>query len=63
MCERIGYGNIEVELDWFGDNSQTKCEVKVRGGLGPMVNDDELVRTLNRIIGWKEDGIQYEANR
>ena len=30
----------EIELDWFRDNIQAKFEVKIRGRLGPGVNDD-----------------------
>jgi len=52
-----------VELDWFRDNIQRKFEVKIRGRLGPGVNDDKSVRILNRIVTWKEDGIHYEADQ
>ena len=53
----------EVELDWFRDNLQKRFEVKIRGRLGPYVNDDKSVRILNRIVTWNESSIQYEADQ
>ena len=53
----------ELEGDWFRDNIQKRFEVKIRGRLGPDVNDDKSVRILNRIVTWKEDGIHYEADQ
>eukprot|EP00973_Karenia_brevis_P088374 12254077-Karenia_brevis.AAC.1 len=37
-------------------------EIKVRAVLGPEPKDDKEVTILGRIVRWKEEGIEYEAD-
>ena len=37
--------------------------MKFRGRLGPEEKDDKSIRILNRVITWKEEGIEYEADQ
>eukprot|EP00973_Karenia_brevis_P079669 11054232-Karenia_brevis.AAC.1 len=37
-------------------------EIKVRAVLGPEPIDDKEVTILGRIVRWREEGIEYEAD-
>jgi len=51
----------DEDLDWFEKMIKEKFEVKVRGRLGPGLNDTKSIRILNRIVEWSQDGLWYEA--
>ena len=54
-------GNNEG-LDWLQEQMKRRYTLKVRGRLGPEVNDDKEIRILNRIVHWTEGGIWYEPD-
>ena len=37
-------------------------DIKMRGGLGPDVNDDKSIRILNRCLELRRDGVYLEAD-
>ena len=53
----------DEDLDWFEKMIKEKFEVKIRGRLGPGVNDQKSIRILNRILEWSQDGLWYEADQ
>ena len=53
----------DEDLDWFEKMIKDKFEVKIRGRLGPGVNDQKSIRILNRILEWSQDGLWYEADQ
>lgn len=52
----------DEHLDWFRDKTRHKFLLKSRGRLGPEPQDDRVIRILNRVVEWTEDGIWYEAD-
>ena len=50
------------QLDWFEGMLKEHYELTVGGRLGPGANDDKEARVLNRIIRWKDHGLEYEAD-
>ncbi len=54
--EHLGTGLVQRKLT-------KKYEVEVRGRLGPDAEDDELIRILNRVVSWTEQGIEHEAEQ
>ena len=53
----------EGELKWFGKELAKHFEIKDRGILGPEPGDLREVRTLNRVVRWDNQGVQYEADQ
>ena len=51
----------EEDLQWMKRQIEKKYELKTQV-LGPSKTDKQEVRVLNRIISWKDNGIQYEAD-
>ena len=49
-------------LDWMEEEVQKRYEVTLQPRLGPGPHDAKEVRVLNRIIRWKDDRIEYEAD-
>ena len=49
-------------LAWFENKISERCEVKVRGILGPEPGDCKSIRILNRCLEWTESGLTYEAD-
>ena len=39
-----------------------RCEIKVRGRLGPEEGDDKEVTIIGRTVKWKDWGIEYAAD-
>ena len=37
-------------------------EVKVRARLGPEPSDDKEIVVLGRVVSWKDEGIEYQAD-
>ena len=56
----LGY---EEDLMWFRSGIQNRFECKLRGMLGPGLDDEKSFRILNRVITWSSSGIQYEADQ
>ena len=54
---------LESELKWLRDALQQKFLIKDRGILGPDPHDLKEIRLLNRVIGWTESCIRYEADQ
>mgnify|MGYP000220182890 CR=1 FL=1 len=52
----------EEDLEWIKRLMQGWFEIKVRAVLGPDEKDDKEVVILGRIVKWKEDCIEYEAD-
>ena len=53
----------EEQLNWFRKKIQERFECKHRGRIGPSEKDLKEMRILNRIVCWKEDGIEYEGDQ
>ena len=49
-------------LDWFEDAVAQRYEVTVSPRLGPGPEDAKEGRSLNRVIRWCSDHIEYEAD-
>ena len=48
---------------WTGsDKIKAKYPVKFRGHMGPGDQDEKVIRLLNRIITWEDDGITWEPD-
>ena len=54
----LGY---EEDLMWSRSGIQNRFECKLRGMLGPGLEDEKSIRILNRVITWSSSGFQYEA--
>jgi hypothetical protein len=53
----------EKDLNWFREVMVERFEVKFRGRLGTDKTDDKLIRILNRIVQWNNEGISYDAEQ
>jgi hypothetical protein len=53
----------EADLRWTRSILEAKYLVKMRALLGPERKDDRVADILNRVIEWKPDELQYEADR
>ena len=53
----------DSSLDWIQTRIQEHYEVKIRGRLGPHPKDDKVIRILNRIVEWTQDGVCYECDQ
>ena len=49
-------------LQWFAEQLRNKYIVKVRGVLGPDMNDMKEISILNRIVRWTSEGFEIEAD-
>eukprot|EP00973_Karenia_brevis_P065668 9127582-Karenia_brevis.AAC.1 len=52
----------EEDLSWLRDLMKTRFEIKVRAILGPEGHGDKEVVISERLVTWKEDFIEYEAD-
>ena len=50
-------------LDWFRARISAKYSATFRGRLGPRASEQTSIRILNRIVHWKRDAIEYEADQ
>ena len=53
----------DAALDWAQEFMSTTWDIKIRGRLGPVVQDDNTIRILNRIVAWDDEGITLEADQ
>ena len=53
----------EAELNWAESKMRERYEIKMRGILGPEPGDLETIEILNRTVAWKEDAIEYRADK
>ena len=53
----------EESLNWYRKGIEGQMSTKVKGRLGPGDKDMKVMRVLNRIVEWKENGITYEADQ
>ena len=51
-----------ANLLWLKDRFLERYEIKDSGIMGPGEDDIKEVRVLNRLISWREDCIEYEAD-
>jgi hypothetical protein len=51
-----------LPLKKLEDQMSSWYQVKVRGLLGPEVNDKKIITILNRSLEWKTEGIEYRAD-
>ena len=51
------------ELDWFKSRIEGRFEIKYKGRMGPKKDDIKSVRILNRVISWKDYGVEYEGDQ
>ena len=49
-------------LDWFEETVKAEYEISVGPRLGPGKDDDKEGRSLNRVIRWTDEGLEYEAD-
>ena len=52
----------QQEIDRVCRVLKERYEIKLRGVLGPGVNDDKEISLLNRIVRWTDAGIEYESD-
>ena len=52
----------QAEIDRVCKILRERYEIKLRGVMGPGVNDDKEISLLNRIVRWTEAGIEYELD-
>ena len=50
------------DLDWLAKEMAGWFEIKVRAVLGSGVNDDKEAVILGRIVRWRDEGIEFEAD-
>ena len=53
---------FDEDLRWLAEEMAKWFEIKVRAILGDDDNDDKVITLLGRIIGWKDWGIEYQAD-
>ena len=53
----------EVDLDWFGAQMSEVYENKSVGRIGPERADKKTLKVLNRLVTWRDDAIELEADQ
>ena len=52
----------KVDLDWYEAEMKKHYELTTQPRPGPAPNDGKEAVVLNRIIGWCDHGLEYEAD-
>ena len=51
------------DLDWYRGMVLGKCAANVKGRIGRGKEDGKSMTVLNRVVHWREEGIEYEADQ
>jgi hypothetical protein len=56
------FSGMDADLTWIENLMKSWFEVKVRARLGPEPDDDKEIVVLGRVVTWKDDCIEYQAD-
>ncbi len=56
------FSGMDADLTWIENLMKSWFEVKARARLGPEPDDDKEIVVLGRVVTWKDECIEYQAD-